>query len=308
MIISASYKTDIPTFYGEWFMNRVRAGYCKMINPYNQRVIRVSLHPDRVEGIVFWSKNVGPFLKRLGDIEKLGFPFVLQHTITGYPREIEQAVVDDRKAIANMKAVAADFGPRVAVWRYDPVIFSSITPHESHIENFTRIARELEGSTDEVVVSFSQLYAKTKRNMDLAASENNFTWSDPSDSWKTELTEELAEISINCGIRLTICSQPQFIAPGCYEARCVDANRLADIVGSPLKACLKGNRKECGCFESRDIGDYDTCPHGCVYCYAVKNQTLAKTRFKKHDPKGETLFPLPSGAIDSDENQPDLFT
>ena len=86
--------------------------------------------------------------------------------------------------------------------------------------------------------------------------------------------------------------------PGCYEARCVDAGRLADVVGSPVKACLKGNRKECGCFESRDIGEYDTCPHGCVYCYAVQNQSLAKARYKEHDPMGESLYPLPEDPRD----------
>lgn len=169
MIISASYKTDIPTFYGEWFMNRLKAGYCKMINPYNQRVIRIPLHPNKVDGIVFWTKNVGPFLKNLREVEKLGFPFILQHTITGYPRAIEQAVVDEKKAVEHLKTVAAEFGPRVSVWRYDPIVFSSITPREKHIQNFTFLAKELEGVTDEVVISFSQLYAKTKRNMDVAS-------------------------------------------------------------------------------------------------------------------------------------------
>lgn len=309
MIISASYKTDIPTFYGEWFMNRLRAGYCKMVNPYNRRVISVSLHKDTVEGIVFWTKNVGPFLKHLDEVKLSGFPFVLQHTINGYPRALEQAVVDAPKAVEHLHRVADKFGPRVCVWRYDTIINSSFTPLEYHIETFARLAKALQGATDEVVISFAHLYQKTLRNMEKAAKEHGFTWSDPSDDWKKDLARELASAAAAHRIRLTVCSQPQFIVPGCYEAHCVDADRLADVVGSPVKACLKGNRKECGCFESRDIGEYDTCPHGCVYCYAVQNQGLAKSRYKQHDPMGESLFPLPVDAIvaETERDQMDLF-
>lgn len=309
MIISASYKSDIPTFYGEWFMNRLRAGYCKMVNPYNRRVIRVSLHRDTVEGIVFWTKNVGPFLKHLPEVKERGFPFILQHTINGYPRALEQAVVDAPRAVEHLRHVSDTFGPRVCVWRYDTIINSSLTPREYHIDTFARLAKSLEGATDEVVISFAHLYQKTLRNMEKAAKAHGFTWSDPGDEWKKTLATELASIASAHRIRLTVCSQPQFIMPGCYEARCVDADRLADVVGSPVKACLKGNRKECGCFESRDIGEYDTCPHGCVYCYAVKNQDLAKARYKQHDPQGETLFPLGPGDVDAsqDDDQLGLF-
>jgi hypothetical protein len=309
MIISASYKTDIPTFYGEWFMNRLRAGYCKMVNPYNRRVIRVSLHRDTVEGIVFWTKNVGPFLRHLPDVKERGFPFILQHTINGYPRALEQAVVDAPKAVEHLRQVSDTFGPRVCVWRYDTIINSSLTPRDYHIETFSRLAKSLEGATDEVVISFAHTYQKTLRNMEKAAEEHGFTWSDPGDESKKALATELASIASAHRIRLTVCSQPQFIIPGCYEARCVDAERLADVVGSPVKACLKGNRKECGCFESRDIGEYDTCPHGCVYCYAVQNQALAKTRYKQHDPMCESLFPLPADAVDpsKDDDQLGLF-
>lgn len=310
MIISASYKTDIPTFYGEWFMNRLRAGYCKMVNPYNRRVIRVSLLPDAVDGIVFWTKNVGPFLKHLPDVRRLGFPFILQHTINSYPRILEQAVVDSSKAVEHFRKVAEDFGPRVCVWRYDTIVNSSVTPREFHVETFSRLARALEGATDEVVISFAHLYRKTLRNMERAATEHGFTWSDPSEEWKRNLATELAGIAAAHRIQLTVCSQPQFIAPGCAEARCVDATRITDVTGRPVKACLKGNRKECGCFESRDVGEYDTCPHGCVYCYAVQNQDLAKSRFKLHDPLAESLFPLPNDAVETpgrDSSQLGLF-
>jgi hypothetical protein len=302
MIISASYKTDIPTFYGEWFMNRLRAGYCKMVNPYNRRVIRVPLNREAVEGIVFWTKNVGPFLPHLAEVKKRGFPFILQHTINGYPRALEQAVVNAPRAVEQFRQVADEYGPRACVWRYDTIINSSLTPREFHVETFLRLAKSLEDATDEVVISFAQLYRKTLRNMEHAASELGFTWSDPPDDWKCALTADLASIAAAHRIRLTVCSQPQFVVPSCGEARCVDAKRFTAITGTALNTCLKGNRKECGCYESRDIGDYDTCPHGCVYCYAVQNHDLAKSRHQQHDPKGESLFPLPPDAVETQEN------
>jgi len=216
MIISASYKTDIPTFYGEWFMNRLRAGYCKMVNPYNRHVIRVSLHPETVDGVVFWTKNVGPFLKHLPDVKRMGFPFVLQHTINGYPRALEQAVVDAQRAVEHMHHVADTFGPRVAVWRYDTIINSSLTPRDYHVETFSRLAKSLEGATDEVVVSFAHLYRKTLRNMEHAAKEHGFTWSDPDDEWKKSLATELAVAASAHGIRLSICrcGRKKSSAPG----------------------------------------------------------------------------------------------
>ena len=292
LIISASYKTDIPAFYGQWFMNRLRAGYCKMVNPYNRRVIRVPLGQSEVDGIVFWTKNVGPFLAHLKEVHETGFPFVLQHTINGYPRVLEQAVIDESSAVRDFVKVADRYGPRVCVWRYDTIIHSSVTPRDFHIKTFSRLASDLEGSTDEVVISFAQLYRKTLKNMNRAAKENDFTWDDPDESWKIDLVTEMESIATQHKMQLTLCSQPMFISPGCAEARCIDANRLADIAGNEITAVVKGNRDECACHKSRDIGDYDTCPHGCVYCYAVKNQELAKKRYKMHDPLDETLFPL----------------
>ena len=169
MIISASYKTDIPTFYGEWFMNRLRAGYCKMVNPYNRRVIRVPLNREAVDGIVFWTKNVGPFCNIWPRSKSAAIRSLLQHTINGYPRELEQAVVNSSRAVENVRRVAEQFGPQICVWRYDTIINSSLTPREFHVESFARLAKSLAGATDEVVISFAHLYRKTLRNMEQAA-------------------------------------------------------------------------------------------------------------------------------------------
>lgn len=290
MIVSASYKTDIPAFYGDWFLNRVRAGYCLMRNPYGGQIYQVSLTREDVDGFVFWTKNIGPFEAALQEVENRGFPFVIQYTINGYPRMLEFSVLDAHRAVGHMQSLAKRFGPRHLVWRYDPVVISSLTPFQFHIENFTRLARALEGSTDEVVISFSQIYKKTRRNMDWAASEFNFTWTDPTTDRKTELLCQLADIAWECGMQASICSQPDLIGGRAVAARCVDVGRLSDVAGESLVAKVKGNREGCECNASRDIGDYDTCPHGCVYCYAVRNRGVAQARFREHDPTGELLF------------------
>jgi hypothetical protein len=296
MIISASYKTDIPAFYGDWVLNRLRDGYCMVVNPYNARISRVPLDRASVDGIVFWTKNAGPFLKHLEVVAGLGYPFVVQYTINGYPRALEAAVIDASRSIRHVRHISDTFGPRVPVWRYDTIIFSTLTPPEFHRENFARLARQLEGSVDEVVISFMHLYEKTRRNLDNAASEYAFVWSDPNVDAKREFVSELALIAGRHGMKLSICSQPALIVNGAIEARCVDAERLESLAGHHIGARLRGNRKQCGCFESRDIGEYNTCPQGCVYCYAVVNTPLAKRRFDKHDPTSPFLFAPPSGA------------
>jgi hypothetical protein len=295
VIVSASYKTDIPTFYGEWFINRLRAGFCFTVNPYGRQVYRVALDRSAVDGFVFWTKNVGPFLKHLPEVKERGFPFLVQYTINGYPRELETSVVDSTRSVEHAHRLRDSFGPKAVVWRYDTILLSSLTPPAFHLENFTRLADALAGATDEVVVSFAQVYRKTKRNVDAAARDADFTWSDPSDDDKRALMSKLIDVATARGLRLAVCSQKSYVVPGASEARCVDAERLRDISGQPLPANLKGNRPECGCFASRDICDYDTCPHGCVYCYAVQNRELALTRYKRHDPSSPFLFEPPPG-------------
>jgi hypothetical protein len=290
MIISASYKTDIPTFYGEWFTRRLQAGYCKMVNPYNRQAIRVSLAREDVDGFIFWTKNVGPFTKPLDVVHSRGYPFVIQHTINGYPREFEKAVVNADRSVEYLKRIADTYGSAVCVWRYDTIIISSLTPVEYHLRRFEELAKALEGVTDEVVISFVHFYAKTLRHMDDAAKEHCFTWNDPSLDEKRSLVTSLAEIARRYGIQLNICSQREYLVEGSGDARCVDVVRLERVAGKRIRADLRGNRKECGCFASRDIGEYDTCPHGCVYCYAVRNNELAQARFKKHNPDSEFLF------------------
>lgn len=283
MIVSASYKTDIPAFYGRWFMARLDAGFCRAVNPYGRQVYEVPLTRRAVDGFVFWTRNAGPFLTALHEIRRRGFPFMVQFTITGYPRALETSVIEAPRALEQIRQIAMAFGPKSVVWRYDPIVASELTPLDWHLANFARLTAAVEGTTDEVVVSFAQIYRKTRRSLEAATRAHRFAWHDPPDEEKRALLRELVAPAERHGLRLSLCAQPGYVVPGAAEARCIDAERLSLIAGSAITAPAKGNRPGCRCAGSRDIGEYDTCPHGCVYCYAVNSRALARRRHRVHD-------------------------
>jgi hypothetical protein len=290
MIISASYRTDIPAFYGEWFLNRVNEGGLTVPNPYSGRTYTVDLRPAAVDGFVFWTKNAAPFRPALSELHARGYAFVVHYTITGLPRLLERSVPDAEVTLDHMRDLATCYGPRALVWRYDPIVITDHTPADWHRARFAALAAELAGCTDEVSVSFMQVYRKTARAMDAAAAQDGFRWTDPADADKRALLADLVRIAQGHSMVLTVCSQPDLVqGTGARPARCIDARRIADVSGRPITARTKANRPGCQCAESRDIGSYDTCPHGCVYCYAVSSVDGAKSLYKSFDPSSPSL-------------------
>jgi len=289
VIVSASYRTDVPAFYGAWFLGRLRSGLCRVANPYGGPDYHVSLTPEAVDGFVFWTRNAKPFLPALAETAARGFAFLVQYTITGYPRALEPSVVRPDEAVALVEQLARRYGRRAVVWRYDPVFLTSLTPPDWHLRRFAELASMLRGATDEVVLSFAHIYAKTRTNSDRAARRHGFTWSDPDPETKSALLGELAAVAREHGLRPTLCSQPELLTDAIEPAACIDAARLSDLAGRPIKARAKGNRPGCLCAESRDIGAYHTCPQGCVYCYAVSSRGAAKRFLSAHDAAAESL-------------------
>jgi hypothetical protein len=283
VIVSASYRTDIPAFYPGWFLARLRAGFCRVRNPYGGGESEVSLRPGDVDGFVLWTRNLRPLMPHLDELRRVA-PFVVQFTATGYPRSLETSVIAPDEAVAQLREIARRFGPRAAVWRYDPLV---VTPGLTHETTFAALARALAGTVDEVVLSFVHPYRKTARNLARAG----IAWRDPLDGEKRDLLARLAAIASDHGIASTLCTQPTLLGPGLGEASCIDAARLSDIGQRPVAAKEAGNRPGCRCALSRDIGAYDTCPHGCVYCYAVADRDRAVRNFKEHDPAAVSLHP-----------------
>jgi hypothetical protein len=288
MIVSASYRTDIPAFYAPWFIRRLAAGECRVRNPYGGKDYVVSLRQGEVDGFVFWTRNIAPLAPHLDTVRRRA-PFIVQFTLTGYPRALEASVIDAACAVAQIGELAAAWGSRVVVWRYDPIILTSLTPAAWHERNFAALATALAGRVDEVVVSFASLYRKTARNLAGAAQRHGFTWRDGELAEKRTMIARLATIADRHGMRLTVCAQPDLVPPPAGEARCIDVARLSDVAQAAIVAPEKGNRPGCRCALSRDIGAYDSCPHGCVYCYAVSGRERAVRRYRAHDPDSAAL-------------------
>ncbi len=286
MIVSASYRTDIPAFYADWFLARLQAGHCQVASPYGGKAYTVSLNARDVDGFVFWTRNLGSFSPISTEMRRQNRGFVVQMSILGYPKPLEAAGQPPERAVVQFRALAEAFGPRVAVWRYDPILFTALTPPAWHRDRFQALASALEGATDEVVVSLADDYRKSRRNLARAGIE---PLAPPDDL--AGFMDVLAAIARRHGMRMTACTEPGLDLP---PARCIDAERLSQVCGRPIRVRQRGNRPGCLCAESRDIGAYDSCAQGCAYCYAVQDRDLAKRRLAAH--RVEDAMLIPAGA------------
>lgn len=271
-------------------MERIRAGYCEMVNPYNARqVSRISLGTEDVTGIVFWTRNVGPFLKYLAELQERGIPFYFLYTVLGYPHELDRAVPPIDRTIEWIAQIQDTLGKDRIVWRYDPVLLSSLTPMHFHEDQCEHLASMLAPYCDEVIFSFANIYKKSRHNLDAAARQHDFNWSDPGEEEKTQCLSRLADIVQQRVFRPSICSQPDLLPLFVEPARCIDGERLLRLGATIKNIPVGGPRPGCYCLQSKDIGAYDTCPHGCAYCYAVQRPAVAQRYHKQHDPKAERL-------------------
>ncbi len=286
MIISASYRTAIPAYFGAWFTAGLKRRYVMVKNPYSGNDFRVSLAAEDVDGFVFWTRNVAPFLEQLDLLHATGRPFTIQYTVTGYPAALEIATPHWGRAVELIRVCANRYGRRSVVWRYDPIVMSDATDMMFHRRNFARIAGSLYSYVDEVVVSFMEPYLKTRRNMDIVAEAHGFSWRIPDHDEKSSLLADLTMFANYYKMKLTACTPPDLTVPG---AKCIDIDRLSEVAGRELVAKQKGNRPGCFCAESRDIGAYDTCAQGCAYCYAVSNRSRAMIRLQNVKPDNESL-------------------
>lgn len=286
MIISVSRRTDIPAFYADWFYNRLRAGYVLVRNPMNlHSVSKVRLTADVVDAFVFWTKNPLPMARRLDELAAYSYYF--QFTLTGYEADIEPGVPDKRRVLVPaFKDLAVRIGKKRVIWRYDPIFFSVKYTSEYHLMCFEALAAELHNSTERCVISFMDSYRNTKRNaQQLGAieigSEELYAFAG-----------QLAKIAAKYGLKLQTCAESMdLMALGITPSACIDKALLEDIAGFKLDVKKDTNqRAECCCAASIDIGAYNTCPGGCLYCYANYNAPLVQTNIAAHDKTSPLLF------------------
>lgn len=280
-IISVSRRTDIPAFYGEWFIQRLKEGFAGYVNPFGGQRYFVSLKPEDVLCFVFWSKNFTPFIKKLKIIEDMGYNFYFNYTLTGLPKIFERFVIKE-SAIRALKELSTAYSPKHINWRYDPIIISDITGYNFHLKNFEAIASELQGYVERCYFSFAVQYGKVKRNFEKLQFENDIKIVDDV-SFKIKLANELADIAQKYGIKMLSCCGNYLLSGKIGKAHCVDGKVIKELFLKEFRYNEKPTRKECGCTESVDVGAYDTCPHGCVYCYANVNKEIAGARYESHD-------------------------
>ena len=288
MIVSASRRTDIPALYADWFCNRLKEGFVLIPNPRNpQRLGRVELSPRNVDCIVFWTKNPAPMFGRLKEIERLGYPFIVQFTLTAYDATIERGLPPKKAIIESFIELAGRIGPDRVVWRYDPILVDHRFSAEWHTRQFASLCERLASHTHRCIVSFVDPYKSLAGQFRSVEQEEMF-----------EVAQALSHTARQYGLGLTTCAEEVDLSPyGVEHGACVDARHIEQILGSRLHIKADANQRPmCLCAEAVDVGAYDTCTHGCAYCYAVSSpKALARNR-AAHDPVAPMLTGFPTGA------------
>lgn len=285
MILSVSRRTDIPSYYSEWFFNRIREGYLCVRNPMNPRqVSRIELSSEVVDCIVFWTKNPQPMLDRLQELS--AYHFYFQFTLTGYGRDVEANIPHKKEVmIPVFQRLSAQIGSEKVIWRYDPIMFTKVYTPEYHLKAFTQIAEALRGYTHKCVISFVDSYAKIKKNMvELGVYEL-------SREDLTVFAKELAHIAKQNGMTIATCAESIDLEEcGIEHNACIDKELIERIIGVGLNVGKdKNQRGECGCIESVEVGTYDTCRNGCRYCYANHSPESVNKNCKKYNPDSPIL-------------------
>lgn len=285
MILSASRRTDIPNYYSEWFFNRIRAGFLYVRNPMNPRqVSKIDISPEKVDCIVFWTKNPEPMLDRLGELDK--YKYYFQFTLTGYGRDIEPGVPHKKeKMLGVFQRLSQKTGGKNVIWRYDPILFTKKYTPEYHVSAFRQIASALNGYTEKCVISFLDLYAKNRKNMETLGVY------EPDGAKLNGFIKEIVQIANANGITVTSCAEAADLsAYGIAHNSCIDKKLIEAITGHEIKVKKdKNQRTGCGCAESIDIGTYHTCPNGCKYCYANYSRESVDRRCREYDPESPIL-------------------
>jgi hypothetical protein len=274
LIISASRRTDIPAFYTPWLMNRIRAGYCTVPNPFNRnQVSYVSLLPADVDVIVFWTRNPAPLMPHLKELDAIGLRYYFQYTLMDNPRAMDPKSPSRSQALGTFKKLADQIGAQRVIWRYDPIVFTPQTGASFHLDTFSKIAAELRGATRRSVISVMDVYQKAnKRLRELSqAGLPVLPYSGKPDANFDYLMNGLVEAAAKNEMEIVSCAEDlDLTGYGIRSGKCVDDEYISKVFGLDVTHKKDpAQRKECGCVASKDIGAYDTCLFGCQYCYAT---------------------------------------
>jgi hypothetical protein len=293
MIISCSRRTDVPAFYSEWFMNRIRAGFCEVQNPFRKDpVTTVSLKPEDVDVIVFWTRNPEPIIKHLKELDKRGYRYYFQYTIMNNPRLLDPGTPAMDKAIATARQLADAVGADRLIWRYDPIVFGTGMDATFHRNTYDHIAGALRRTTHRSVISIVDVYRKVERRL-RGLAEKGFQLQPCEGKQFENLMISLAQIAKAAGMEIFSCAEEKDFSPyGIKPGKCIDDEYIRKVFSVEVSHKKDpSQRKACGCVESRDIGAYNTCLFGCEYCYATDDFKRAKSAHTRHNPASAALLP-----------------
>ena len=284
MILNTGGRTDTVQYYTDWLLLRFSEGYVLTRNPlFPNKVSRYELTPDKVDCVVFCSKNYKPILPRLHEITDR-FHTYFHYTITAYGKDIEPGVPSIEESMETLIRLSDQVGRQRVAWRYDPVLLTDVYTIDRHLETFERMAAVLAPHIDRCIFSFVEMYKKLETNMPelipLSIQDMN------------TLAKGLGSIAAKYGIHIQTCgTNGDYSRYGIHPSGCMTLDILGKANRIEFKNLKhKGMRQGCHCIESRDIGAYDTCLNGCKYCYANKNPQKAFENRKYHDPATPLLL------------------
>ena len=293
MIISASRRTDIPSFYSEWMLNRLKEEYVLVRNPMNiHQVSKIDLSPSVVDALVFWTKNPTPMLQHLDELKD--YIYYFQFTLSAYGPDVERNLPSKNKVIIpTFQKLSQEIGKEKVVWRYDPIFFNEQYTMQYHCKYFEVLASKLAGYTEKCTISFMDLYRNTERNI------KPLNIVKDTREMQEELLQRFVEIARQYELYIDACAEiGDFHKFGVEHAHCIDRERIERIGGFKLDVEKDTNqRAECGCVASIDIGAYNTCKNGCAYCYANYSSKSVETNAAKYDPSS----PILCGKVQEDD-------
>lgn len=288
MILFASGRTDIPAFYSNWFINRVKAGFVDVRNPFNQKLVSRIYFSD-VDLIMFCSKNPLPMINKL-DILKV--PVLFHVTITPYGKDVEPNIPDKRLIIEGVKKLSLVLGIDNVVVRYDPIFLSDKYNVDYHIKAFDKLCKNLNGYINKIIVSFMDEYKNVRSNKNILK-YRTFTRED-----YKKIGEAFSKSAMDNGMSVQTCFEDEDLTQyGFVKGECLSHELAYILTGKKFKSSNVRKEKKCECVQMVDIGDYNSCMHMCKYCYANYDEKAVSNNFERHDDNSSLLI----GSIQRDD-------
>lgn len=288
MILFVSGRTDIPAFYSNWFINRVKAGFVDVRNPFNQKLVSRIYFSD-VDLIMFCSKNPLPMINKL---DTLNVPVLFHVTITPYGKDVEPNIPDKRLIIEGVKKLSLVLGIDNVVVRYDPILLSDKYNVDYHIKAFDKLCKNLNGYVNKIIVSFMDEYKNVRSNKNILK-YRAFTKED-----YKKIGEAFSKSAMDNGMSVQTCFEDEDLTEyGFVKGECLSHELAYILTGKKFKSSNVRKEKKCECVQMVDIGDYNSCMHMCKYCYANYDEKMVSSNFKRHDDNSSLLI----GTIQNDD-------